>query len=294
MVIQHPVTTEPDNRRHLEATFRALADLDIPVVWFWPNPDAGTGEMAETLRHFREHHEAAIERVRFITDLPADQFIALLKRASCLVGNSSAGIKECSYLGTPVVDIGVRQSGRLSTENVMRVGYDAGDIRAAVRAQLGHGPYVPVQRLPSSGREPVHRRRAGERSALYTEALPRNRHRRREREIDMTAHLPIGSRDIGPGSPCFVIAEAGINHNGDAGLAAELVDRAAEAGADAIKFQTHFPEHEMLRGGDDRRVRWRVAVRSAHADRAVPGGALRAGGACGSQGDHVPLNAVFA
>ncbi len=142
MVIQHPVTTEPDNRRHLEATFRALADLDIPVVWFWPNPDAGTGEMAETLRHFREHHEAAIERVRFITDLPADQFIALLKRASCLVGNSSAGIKECSYLGTPVVDIGVRQSGRLSTENVMRVGYDAGDIRAAVRTQLGHGPYM--------------------------------------------------------------------------------------------------------------------------------------------------------
>jgi UDP-hydrolysing UDP-N-acetyl-D-glucosamine 2-epimerase len=143
MVIQHPVTTEPDNRRHLEVTFRALADLNIPVVWFWPNPDAGTGEMAETLRHFREHHETAIERMRFITDLPADQFIALLKRASCLVGNSSAGIKECSYLGTPVVDIGVRQLGRLSTQNVVHVGYDAGDIRAAVRGQLGHGPYVP-------------------------------------------------------------------------------------------------------------------------------------------------------
>jgi N-acetylneuraminate synthase len=61
--------------------------------------------------------------------------------------------------------------------------------------------------------------------------------------------LTIGTRAIGPGKPCFVIAEAGINHNGDAALAAELVDRAAEAGADAIKFQTHFPEHEMLRGG---------------------------------------------
>jgi len=67
----------------------------------------------------------------------------------------------------------------------------------------------------------------------------------------MTArtHLTIGTRVIGPGAPCFVIAEAGINHNGDAALAAELVDRAADAGADAIKFQTHFPEHEMLRGG---------------------------------------------
>ena len=59
----------------------------------------------------------------------------------------------------------------------------------------------------------------------------------------------IGQREVGDGRPCFVIAEAGINHNGDAALAAELVDAAAEAGADAIKFQTHFPEHEMLRAG---------------------------------------------
>ena len=61
--------------------------------------------------------------------------------------------------------------------------------------------------------------------------------------------ITISGREIGPGRPCFVIAEAGINHNGDVALAAELVDRAAEAGADAIKFQTHFPEHEMLRDG---------------------------------------------
>jgi len=62
-------------------------------------------------------------------------------------------------------------------------------------------------------------------------------------------HLTLGTREIGAGRPCFVIAEAGINHNGDTVLAAELVDAAAGAGADAIKFQTHFPEHEMLRGG---------------------------------------------
>jgi sialic acid synthase SpsE len=61
--------------------------------------------------------------------------------------------------------------------------------------------------------------------------------------------IQIGSRQVGAGAPCLVIAEAGINHNGDSGLAAELVDAAADAGADVIKFQTHFPEHEMLRGG---------------------------------------------
>ena len=142
-VIQHPVTTESDNRRHLETTFRALASLDMPIVWFWPNPDAGTGEMAETLRHFREHHEAATEKMRFITNVPADQFVALLKRTACVVGNSSAGIKECSFLGTPVVDIGGRQQGRLSAENVVRAGYSVDEIGDAVAWQLTHGRYAP-------------------------------------------------------------------------------------------------------------------------------------------------------
>jgi UDP-hydrolysing UDP-N-acetyl-D-glucosamine 2-epimerase len=140
-VIQHPVTTESDNRKHLDMTFRAIAAFDMPAVWFWPNPDAGTGEMADTLRHFREHHEAATEKMRFITDVPVDQFIALLKRTACLVGNSSAGIKECSYLGTPVVDVGGRQEGRLRAANVVHAAYDIEAIKAAVAAQLRHGRY---------------------------------------------------------------------------------------------------------------------------------------------------------
>ena len=61
--------------------------------------------------------------------------------------------------------------------------------------------------------------------------------------------ITIGAREIGAGRPCFVIAEAGINHNGDVKIAGELVEAAAAAGADAIKFQTHCPEHEMLKGG---------------------------------------------
>src|SRR5438105_1325860 len=65
----------------------------------------------------------------------------------------------------------------------------------------------------------------------------------------MASHITIAGRTMGPGHPCFVIAEAGINHNGDLHVASDLVHAASEAGADAIKFQTHFPEHEMLRGG---------------------------------------------
>ena len=142
-VIQHPVTTEADNRAHLEATMRAIAEVNMPTIWFWPNPDAGTGEMSESIRHFREHHAAITESIRFITNLPVDEFIALLRKTSCLAGNSSAGIKECSYIGTPVVDIGARQQGRLRGEHVMQVPYDATAIADGIRAQLRHGAYAP-------------------------------------------------------------------------------------------------------------------------------------------------------
>jgi N-acetylneuraminate synthase len=58
--------------------------------------------------------------------------------------------------------------------------------------------------------------------------------------------VKIADKLIGEEEPCFIIAEAGINHNGDITLAKKLIDAAKDAGADAIKFQTHLPEKEML------------------------------------------------
>src|SRR6185295_14648899 len=56
-------------------------------------------------------------------------------------------------------------------------------------------------------------------------------------------NIQIGDKLIGPGEPVFVIAEAGVNHNGDLKIARALIDVAVEAGADAVKFQTFRADH---------------------------------------------------
>ncbi|MEW6044607.1 MAG: N-acetylneuraminate synthase family protein [Thermoproteota archaeon] len=63
----------------------------------------------------------------------------------------------------------------------------------------------------------------------------------------MLNEIRIGNRLIGQNHPVFVIAEAGINHNGSFSIAKKLVDVAKKAGADCIKFQTHITEEEMTK-----------------------------------------------
>jgi N-acetylneuraminate synthase len=58
----------------------------------------------------------------------------------------------------------------------------------------------------------------------------------------MTNAIRIGDRDVGDGHPAYVVGEIGINHNGDLGIAKRLIDVAAFAGCDAVKFQKRTPE----------------------------------------------------
>lgn len=64
------------------------------------------------------------------------------------------------------------------------------------------------------------------------------------------ARVKITNRNIGDGEPCFVIAEAGVNHNGDIRLAKKLIDVAKDAGADAVKFQTYKSEDVVTASAD--------------------------------------------
>ena len=59
--------------------------------------------------------------------------------------------------------------------------------------------------------------------------------------------VKLGNNFVGNTSPVFVVAEAGINHNGSLKLAKKMVDYVKKTGADCIKFQTHITEKEMLK-----------------------------------------------
>jgi N-acetylneuraminate synthase len=64
----------------------------------------------------------------------------------------------------------------------------------------------------------------------------------------MNREVRIGPRTVGPSHPTFVVGEIGINHNGDVGLAKQLIETAGRAGCDAVKFQKRSPEHCVPRG----------------------------------------------
>jgi UDP-hydrolysing UDP-N-acetyl-D-glucosamine 2-epimerase len=142
VVMQHPVTTEyTDSRKHIEQTLEAIAELKLPTLWFWPNVDAGADGTSKGIRSFREFKDAS--NIHFFKNMEPSDFLRLLKNSSCLIGNSSVGIRECAYLGVPVVNIGSRQVGRERGSNVIDTDYYKDYIKAAITHQLEHGHYTP-------------------------------------------------------------------------------------------------------------------------------------------------------
>jgi UDP-hydrolysing UDP-N-acetyl-D-glucosamine 2-epimerase len=141
VVMQHPVTTEHQlARAHVVETLHAMHDSGIPTLWFWPNVDAGSDGTSWGLRSFRENF--APKNIHFFKNMEPTDFLRLIYNATCLVGNSSVGIRESSFLGVPVVNIGSRQAGRERGANVVDVGYERQEIRAAMERQIAHGRYA--------------------------------------------------------------------------------------------------------------------------------------------------------
>jgi GDP/UDP-N,N'-diacetylbacillosamine 2-epimerase (hydrolysing) len=140
LVLFHPVVQEAGDAYvqtlalH-QAIERCVIASGRQVVWLEPNADAGGHGILRALEG------TAVRRIRH---LARPLYLAALRHADVLVGNSSSGIIEAASLGTPVVNVGSRQQARQRNANIRDCEPQARAIETQLAHQLAHGPYVPA------------------------------------------------------------------------------------------------------------------------------------------------------
>ncbi len=139
LVMFHPVTTEIALlRAHSEALVDALLESEIPYVVIYPNDDQGC-----------EHILAAYERlrgrptVRLFPSLRFEYFLAMLKHARFIIGNSSAGVREAPVYALPSINLGTRQLGRFRSDSIIETGFDKAAILGAISQALSMRNLAP-------------------------------------------------------------------------------------------------------------------------------------------------------
>lgn len=163
LISQHPVTSQyGQGEVQILETLHAVLDLRLPTIALWPNADAGADDVARGMRKFRERHPDA--PIHYFKNLPIDVYVRLMRRTACLIGNSSSGIRDGAFIGTPAVNVGVRQHRRQRGVNVVDVDHDRKSIVAAVRERMAKGRF-PSDPIYGDGR-------AGERIAEILASCP--------------------------------------------------------------------------------------------------------------------------
>jgi len=115
IVLFHPVTTEVDKTREHSRNFvNALLASEKNFIVIYPNNDLGSSDILQ-------EYERLIgdKRFKIFPSIRFEYFLVLLKYSNCLVGNSSAGIREAPYYGLPSVNIGTRQSNRAMNDGII-------------------------------------------------------------------------------------------------------------------------------------------------------------------------------
>ncbi len=131
LAVQHPVTEEETEAgQQIVQTLEALIELDLPVVFIYPNADAGSDLIRAQLSRMKS------PKMKFYRNMPRADYLGIMKMAQCMVGNSSSGVMEAPTFGTAAVNIGRRQIGRPQAENVINVGYSKAEILAGLKKAM--------------------------------------------------------------------------------------------------------------------------------------------------------------
>lgn len=133
LVTYHPVTLgRAAPGEQFTALLDAVVDSGLDAVFTFPNADTRNSEIVSQLESLPDDGG----RFTVVRNLGTDAYFTVMSRATAMVGNSSSGIIEAASFKLPVVDVGIRQRGRLRAANVIAADDDAASIRAAIDKAL--------------------------------------------------------------------------------------------------------------------------------------------------------------
>jgi len=132
VAVQHSISTHPETApAEMAETLAALEALSLPTILVHPNSDAGGRAIIAAIKGFGKRPWLSVHR-----NLSRDDFLAAMKAASAMVGNSSAAIIEAATFGLPAVNVGRRQAGRERSGNTVDAPHDRCKIEAALRKAI--------------------------------------------------------------------------------------------------------------------------------------------------------------
>ena len=150
IILQHPTTYNFEKAElEITITLEACFKYNKQVYVFWPNADAGTDGTSKGIRKFREKYNP--KNFIFFKNFKPDDFIRLLYKADFIIGNSSVGIRETSYLKIPAINIGDRQFNRDRGENVLDCEYDSNQIHGCITSILDNKHFVESNLIYGDG-----------------------------------------------------------------------------------------------------------------------------------------------
>ena len=133
LVTFHPVTLEYERTEwQVRELLAALDTLSLPVVFTMPNADTNSRMVISLIHDFVLDHPST----QIVDNLGTQGYFSLMAFSTAMVGNSSSGIIEAPSFKLPVVNIGIRQEGRVRGENVIDVGYERAEITAGIQKAL--------------------------------------------------------------------------------------------------------------------------------------------------------------
>lgn len=132
LVMMHPDTTNRHDIK-MDAVMDAVASFGLKVLIFYPNVDAYNSEIVSSIAKYKTDNNFYM-----IRHMPLEGFAHAMAHCSCMISNSSSGIREAASFGVPVINIGHRQVDRERNKNVIDIGDDYEQLIPSIGKYMGH------------------------------------------------------------------------------------------------------------------------------------------------------------